>query len=153
MLFACCFHSFSALFPIVFALKVMKFVFKCDDPSKCVAVTWSEAAEPPRRAFWVTNYKMKPKAGESKSKSKWSDCVWQLSGFGSAQETSPAAAGDGGSAQRELFDLAFIDANKAQYEKYFEQALALVRSKALSGLSLLAAFSFTVGLGRCARAV
>ena len=82
------------------------------------------------------------KAGTSSSSSKrekgrgarWCECALRLTGFTSSsaghqqeQEQEQEQPQEQGQGQPQEFDMIFIDANKAQYETYFEQALTLVR--------------------------
>jgi hypothetical protein len=137
--------------------------------SKCTAVIWSDATEPPPDGTWLTNLtlgrprsaKQQEKAGTSSSSSKrekgrgarWCECALRLTGFTSSSaghqqeqeqeheqeqgqgqgqpqeqpQPQQQAQGQQQQGQPQEFDMIFIDANKAQYETYFEQALTLVR--------------------------
>ena len=137
--------------------------------SKCTAVIWSDATEPPPDGTWLTNLTLgrprsamqQEKAGTSSSSSKrekgrgarWCECALRLTGFTSSSaghqqeqeqeqgqgqgqpqeqeqpqpQPQQQAQGQQQQGQPQEFDMIFIDANKAQYETYFEQALTLVR--------------------------
>eukprot|EP01051_Picozoa_sp_SAG22_P017330 SAG22_NODE_2646_length_2339_cov_6.228571_3_plen_320_part_00 len=104
-------------------------------PGKSSVLAWrGSAPAPPRLASWRT------------AAGGWNDVQWQLTGFEAAAEeddgteqpagsteqaapptaSEPGPAADGAAASK-LFDLVFVDANKAQYELYYDAALELTR--------------------------